>query len=70
MSVPRPSRLDAVMPYVPALLVGLASGALVYVWSVSVDAPRVWPGTILAFVMNSLYLAHATWRRRRGGGRG
>ena len=72
---PSPRWLDVAMPYVPAFTGATMLAALVGVISVSIGAPRVWPGVLLMFVLNFLSLARFTWslqrlRSNRGGRRG
>lgn len=61
----RRSRLDAVMPYAPALIVAIFVGAFIFIFSVSTGTPRVWPGVVLAFVSNLLALSYRIWLRQR-----
>jgi hypothetical protein len=65
-SQPDGSRLDAVMPYAPAFIAALLLSSAVFVFSAVIDAPRVWPGTILCFVLVFSQFSYLTWTRRRG----
>lgn len=49
-----------------AVLVGLVNASLVYVASDILDAPRLWPGTVLAFASTTLTTL-LFLRARRGG---
>jgi hypothetical protein len=59
------SRLDGVMPYAPAFIAALMMSSAVFVFSVVIDAPRVWPGTILCFVLVFAQFSYLIWSRRK-----